>query len=187
MDDETRRDLAAIMGVTLAPEDENRWDLPTSEDPRAWGVSAAAASERFPKVCQRLAPKLSFGLKLISLNEIPFELYENVVLDHRRKEAVLGFSFDHAVLQSEMGREKPSRRAQHVARLSPLGDERAREPNVLSAEFKFDYSGLIWLFDDSGELVGEEALNRWRALVQASYGIGGGFWIVRREGVGDAG
>jgi hypothetical protein len=186
-DDEVRRDIATILGVSLAPEDDNPWGLPTSEDPHAWGVSASTASDRFLQVCERLAPASRFSLKLTSLNEIPFELYENVVLDHRGQHTVLGISFDHAILQFEMGREQPSRRAQHVARLSPIGDERKRQPNVLSAEFKFDYSGLLWLFDDSGELIGDAALNRWRALVQASYAIGGGFWIVRREGAGDAG
>jgi hypothetical protein len=185
IDDQTRRDLATILGVTLAPEDPNPWDLPTSEDSREWGVSASVASDRFPQVCERLAPALTFSLELRSLNQIPFELYESVVLDYRGLPAILGVSFDHAILQTEMGREEPARRAWHIARLSPIGDEWESRPNALSAEFKFDYSGLLWLFDDSEELVGDEALSRWRALVRASYAIGGGFWIVRREGAGD--
>lgn len=177
----TRRELATALEVILAPEDHNPWKLPTSEDPRQWGVSAAAALKFFPRVCERLMPSAAFSLEIRPFNEIPFELYENVVLEHRGQRAILGVSFDHVVLQSEMGRERPRRRAHHVARLSPIGDEREQEPNALSSAFRFDYSGALWLFDDSGELIGEEALVQWRSLVRAAYDIGGGFWIVRRE------
>lgn len=181
MDDEVRRDLAIALGVTMAPEDPNPWELPTSEDPREWGVSATSAFEGFPRVCERLAAGSAFSFEVMPLNEIPFEGYENVVLDHRGQQAVLGISFDHAILQAQMGRDKPRRRAHHVVRLSPTGGEQEQQPNVFSSGFKFDYSGELWLFDDSEELAGEEALVRWRALVRAAYDIGGGFWIVRRD------
>lgn len=167
--------------MTLSPEDRNPWELPTSEEPRAWGVSAAAAYEGFPGVCQLLAPGATFSLEMRPLNQIPFELYEDIAVELRGQPAILGFSFDHAILQAEMGREQPGRRAHHLARLSPIGNERERQPNVLSERFRFDYSGMLWLFDDSGELDGEEALVRWPALVRAAYEIGGGFWIVRRD------
>jgi hypothetical protein len=150
-------------------------------------VSPNSAFERFPQVCERLAPGQTFHLESTPLNQIPFELYENLVLDRQSSQAILGMGFDHAILQSEMGRQTPSRRAHHISRLSPIGSERDRKPNVLSGEFKFDYSGMLWLFDDSGELTGEDALVRWRALVRAAYEIGSGFWIVRRAGSCDGG
>jgi hypothetical protein len=187
IDDELRRELALILGVTMAPEDHNPWDLPISEEPRDWGVSATAVFERFPRVCERLAPARAFRFESAPLNEVPFEGYESAVVDRSGPDAIVGMSFDHAILQSEMGREGPRRRAHHVLRLSPVGEERGREPNVLSDEFQFDYPGMLWLFDDSGELVGEEALVRWRALVRAAYDIGGGLWVVRRADGGDGG
>jgi hypothetical protein len=185
MDDEMRRGLAVALGVTLAPEDPNPWELPTSEDPREWGVSATSAFKGFSQVCERLAAGLTFSFEVMSFNEIPFEDYEHVVLDHREQQAVVGIGFDHAILQAQMGREEPRRRAHHVVRLSPIGGEQEKQPNVFSSGFKFDYSGELWLFDDSEELVGEEALVRWRALVHAAYDIGGGFWIVRRDDSSD--
>lgn len=169
------------MQVTLAPEDDNPWGLPTSDDPHEWGVSATAAVESFARVCGHLAPTSAFGLEIAPLNEVPFEGYENAVLEHRDQRTIVGIGFDHAALQVKMGRERPRRRAHHIARLSPVGDERDLSPNILSSDFGFDYSGSLWLYDDSGELTGEEALADWRALVSAAYGIGGGFWIVRRD------
>jgi hypothetical protein len=67
----------------LAPEDPNPWELPTSEDPQEWGVTATAAFEGFPRVCERLAAGARFSFELMPLNEVPFEGYEHVVLDHR--------------------------------------------------------------------------------------------------------
>lgn len=186
MDDDMRRDLAVALGVTLAPEDRNPWELPISEDPHDWGVSVTSAFDGFPRVCERLAPASAFSLEIMPLNEIPFEGYENVVLDHRGKRAVMGIGFDHAILQKEMGRDKPRRRAHHVVRLSPIDREREQQPNVLSDGFKLDYSGMLWLFDDAEELAYEEALVGWRALMRASYDIGGGFWIVQCDDDSDA-
>lgn len=175
-----RRRLAEITGTTLAPNDANPWDLPTSEEPTNWGVSAGSALAAFERVREFLAPCSELRFEIRALNEIPFGLFEDAIIDLAGDDAVIGISFDHADLQSQMGRPLPSRRAHHVVRLTPFGHERSREPNVLSPSFRFDYDGPLAVFDDSGELDGNDARVDWRALIHASGSAHGGFWIVRR-------
>lgn len=177
----TRCRLAEITGVTLSPEDSNPWNLPMSEDSNNWGVSAAKATATFPAVCAYIAPDSKLQFEIRPFNEIPFELYENEVLDFTRRGAMVGISFDNAALQSRMGREVPRRRGHHVVRLTPIGNEREREPNVLSDRFKFDYAGSLWVFDDTHELREQESFVEWRSLLYASRSVRGGLWIVRPE------
>jgi hypothetical protein len=179
-DDGTRRQLAELTGVTLAPEDANPWALPTSEKSSAWGVSAAGAMAAFHGVHELLAPGSELRFEIRALNEIPFGLFEDAIIDLGGDGAVVGISFDYVELQSRMGRPEPLRRAHHVVRLTPLEQERAQEPNVLSLSFRFDYDGSLWVFDDSGELAEDDARMDWRALIYASRSVDGGLWIVSR-------
>lgn len=174
----TRRALARLMGVTLSPDDANPWGLPTSSLPSDWGVSPAQALEVFPAVAALLGAQADLVLGIRPMDEIPFRLYEDELLELGAKNAVVAVSFDHAALRSRMGRSQPRDRAHHVARLTPMPRDSDREPTIFSPAFGLDYEGPVWLFDDSGELSSGDALVDWASLVLASRTAGGGFWTV---------
>lgn len=175
---DTRRVLAHLTQATLPSEDVNPWGLPTSDEPDDWGVTPSKALATFPEVAAFLNARADLVFEICPFNEVPFGLYEDAVSDLIAGGAVVGISFDHAQLRSEMGLSEPESRAHHVARLTPFPEESGREPNVSSAAFGFDYDGALWVFDDSGELSGDDALVDWASLLRASRRVGGGLWVV---------
>jgi hypothetical protein len=179
-DGEIRRQLAVLTGTTLAPEDPNPWGLPTSAEASEWGVSAAEARATFAAVRSFMAADAALSLAIVPLNTIAFELYEDAVIDAAQQGAVVGITFDYAVLRARSGRPEPRRRAHHLVRLTPTTEsERLESPNVASGGFAFDYGGSLRVFDDSVELCDDDALVNWRDLIYASRSVEGGLWIVR--------
>jgi hypothetical protein len=176
-----RRGVAELLGVTVSPDDENPWDLPVSPNSSDWGVSGPTATERFGLLQKFLGAEPDLVLNIIGLNEIAFEMYEDAVTGPVRAGGVVAMAFDYSVLVRDRAPAISRRRgARHVARLSPVGDELADEPNILSPEFVLDYSGLLRIFDDSCEMSYEESLVNWRLLLDAGWSINGTFWIVER-------
>lgn len=181
MDDELRRGVAVVTGVTLSTEDDNPWGLPSSDEPSAWGVSLNAAKASFGDLCETITGTKSLVFEFKALREIPFGLYEEEIEQLAESDAVVAISFDYAQLQTLVGGKPPRRRAHHVVRLTPKVDEASIEPNVRSPEFGFEYDGALNVFDDTGEMGGEGSLLEWRKLIQAAEAVDGGLWVVRRE------
>jgi len=77
--------------------------------------------------------------------------------------------------------DEPDAKADHVVRLTPIGDESEEQPNILSPEFQLDYSSRLRVFDDSGEIEKSESLVDWQALVRACRRIDGALWIIRHR------
>ncbi|MFL5912006.1 MAG: hypothetical protein ACJ768_15715, partial [Gaiellaceae bacterium] len=179
-DDRFRRTVADLMHVTLGPDDPNPWGLPTSIRRSDWGVSSETAQATLPSVVAFATPEIDVILEVVHLNEIPFDMYEDAASDLVSRGAVVGMSFDYAQVHHGSPERRPTRRAYHLARLTPLGAELERQPNILSPEFRFDYEGRLWVFDDSLEMSPDESLVDWPQLVRASRQIDGSFWGVRR-------
>ena len=168
------------MGVTVGPTDANPWDLQVSSDVEEWGVTPEAAKMRLELVESVLGAEHNLVLDFVKFNMVPFELYEDEVTQFCRGDAVVGISFDYQRLVSLSAERTEFHLTRHVARLTPYLGEEDRVPNIRSPEFVFDYSGDIWLFDDSGEMGNPGSVVNWRHLVSASRMVDGGLWVVRR-------
>jgi hypothetical protein len=179
--EDTRRDLAAATGVVVGPEDANPWGLPVSGHKEDWGVRVGRARGSLGPISTILGRGSEFILEIVELNTISYRMYEDSVIELSRAGGIVGISFDYPELTgravSEMNGARPGR---HVARLSPAPDEMEQEPHILSSYFKFDYSGQLHLFDDSGEMGDSGCLVSWARLVEASWAVDGGFWSVRQ-------
>jgi hypothetical protein len=177
-----RRHMAQLIGVTLAPDQPNPWGLRTSNYIAEQGVSVKAAKASVPGLIKLLGANADISLDVIPLNTIAFEMYEDVVLELNEEAAIVGIAFDFRELArfSSNSWPVPVRRAHHVVRLTPLEEESQRQPNIQSKDFRFDYSGSIWVFDDSLAMRVEESLVPWQDLMRACRSIDGAFWAVRR-------
>jgi hypothetical protein len=180
--EETRRRLAEITNVVLAPADDNPWNLPVSPNDSDWGVTRRKAAASFTSVQQFIGRRAELTLDFVDANTIAYEMYEDAVAEFMQGPAIVGIAFDFYPLSVSNSHSKaihPSK-ADHVVRLTPLGDERDHQPNILSDEFQFDYSGDLHVFDDSGEMMGKQSLVNWRSLMRACRDIDGSFWVIRR-------
>jgi hypothetical protein len=181
-DERLQRDVAAVLGVRVPPDDINPWALSISEEPMEWGVTVAAARDGFAEA-RRLIPGCEqVELEIISILEIAFEMYESRIKDLTDGGAVVAIAFDYTALGADLQRIGTGR-AHHLLRLSPYGAQLGLLPNVLSPEFDFDYSGQIWTFDDSFEIGHPAILVPWRTLLASCRSIDGWLWILRRASV----
>jgi hypothetical protein len=179
-----RRDLAVAVGVVVSPEDANPWDLRVSQRPEDWGVKVRNIRGSLEPIESVLGCRRGFILEIIDLDTIPFRLYEDAVIELSRSGSVVGISFDYPELTGRVTSSATGARpGRHVARLSPAGAaDEGKEPNILSPEFKFDFAGNLWLFDDSGEMGDSDCLVNWARLVRACWAVDGGLWTVREVG-----
>jgi hypothetical protein len=117
------------------------------------------------------------------LNTIPFQLYEDALIELAHDGAVVGLSFDHFELAERAGHAVVATDAwehgRHITRLTPFGDREASLLTIQSSEFRTDYAGPINVFDDSGEMGTGGVAVDWLHLVGAARAVDGGYWIVR--------
>jgi hypothetical protein len=183
--EDIRRDLAVAVGVVVGPKDANPWGLPVSNDPEKWGVKAENIKGSLEPVGSVLGCHRTFTLEVINFDSIPFQLYEDTVIELSRGRVIVGISFDYAELRgTETFPRGGTRPGRHVARLTPLAGDEEKKPNIHSLDFKFDYTGGLWLFDDSGEMNDSDSIVSWPRLVRACWAVGGGLWNVREAGEG---
>jgi hypothetical protein len=182
--DEARRRVAEISQVVLSPSDENPWSLPTSAECSQRGVTRQKARNNFASIQKFLVGRTDLALDFIDLNTVVYGMYEDAIACFIREEAIVGIGFDFLCLTQSEGAygDEPSAKGDHVVRLTPLGDESGEQPNILSAEFQFDYSSRLHVFDDSSEIGKSESLVDWQALIRACRCIDGSFWLIRRQG-----
>ena len=175
-----RRNLAIASGVVVGPEDANPWGLRVSQNEGDWGVKARNIQGSLEPIESVLGCRRGLVLEIVNFDTIAFRLYEDAVIELSSVGAVVGISFDYPELTGKTtslaGDSRPGR---HVARLSPVASDQ-NKPNILSPEFKSDYSGDLWLFDDSGEMSDSDCLVSWPHLVRACWAVDGGLWIVRQ-------
>lgn len=169
--------LARLLGVRLAPGDPNPWNLEISTDNYYCGVTVEDARLRFAEIQGIIDSEVRLSLSVTKINSIAFELYEDAISDLVSSGAIVGIGFDYA----DFNPPRPTDHAAHIVRLSPLGSEVERQPNIFSPTFDFGYTGDIWIYDDSSEMRPEESLVNWRKLVRACRSIDGSLWSVRRE------
>ncbi|HUZ26302.1 MAG TPA: hypothetical protein VMV07_21315 [Streptosporangiaceae bacterium] len=182
--EEVRRKIAKITRVVLSPSDENPWSLPTSATYAEWGVTRQKARSSFTSIQKFLTGRSDLTLDFVELNKVVYGMYEDAIADFVREQAIVGIDFDFFYLAQfcQVDWTESVAKADHVVRLTPLGDEVEEAPNILSAEFRLDYSSRLHVFDDSSEIGKSESLVDWQALVRASRIIDGSFWIIRRPG-----
>jgi hypothetical protein len=172
------RKAAECLGVNVGPNDPNPWSLPVTTNPERWGVTPKLASERFEPLQALAECTIKLRLDIVKANEVPFGQFEDAVHELHNRGGIVAIGYDLADLERWAGHPLPPKRAHHLVRLTPLAAERELEPNVLSAEFAFDYPGAIRLFDDSGELTPAELCVPWPTLIHAFRAINGAFWAV---------
>ena len=189
LSEDIRRDLATAVGVVVGPEDANPWGLRVSHRAEEWGVKARNIEGSLDSVESVLGCHRGLTLEVVSFDTIPFQLYEDAVIDIVSHKAIIGISFDYPELTAKVTAPASGRYpGRHVARLSPLiGDEGKKKPNIQSPDFKFDYSGDLWLFDDSGEMGDSDSFVSWPRLVRACRAAGGGLWNVHATDKADEG
>jgi len=182
--DSVRRDLAFLLGVTVAPSDPNPWGLPTSVHECAWGVPRGRIQEAFAAVQELFGVPNTLALEVVGINTIAFEMYEDAILDHVRADAVVGIGFDYQALlrhsDTRATEAAVASRVAHVVRLTPFADELDGQPTVLSSGFGFDYKGVVKVFDDSGEIAESDSLLDWRSLLWACRSANGALWAIRK-------
>jgi hypothetical protein len=185
--EDIRRDLAVAVGVVVGPTDANPWGLPVSNDAEKWGVKVENIKGSLEPVESVLGCHRGFTLEVINFDSIPFQLYEDAVIDLSHRRVIVGISFDYPELRGAAAVPKSETHpGRHVARLTPSPGDEKKEPNIHSLDFKSDYTGDIWLFDDSGEMDDSDSLVSWPRLVRACWAVGGGLWSVREAGEGSA-
>jgi hypothetical protein len=174
-----RRELAVAAGVVVGPADANPWDLRVSRREDDWGVKARNIQGDLGSIELVLGCRSGLYLEVTNFNEVPFRLFEDALIEASNAGAVIGISFGYPELT---GKSAPLASdacpGRHVARLTPAATDQ-KAPTVLSPEFKFDYSGDLWLFDDSGEMDDSDCHVNWPGLVRASWEVDGGLWKVR--------
>ena len=179
--EETRRDLAVALGVAVSPADANPWGLRVSARENEWGVKVRDIEGRLESVEKALGCSFELHLEVTGFDTVAFRMYEDAIADLVDRGAVVGVSFDYEELVGRRtvqdGETQPGR---HLARVTPFGEERDHEPNVLSRDFGFDYSGDLWLFDDSGEMGESDCFVSWPRLIRACWAVDGGLWAVHR-------
>lgn len=182
--DSLRRDLAFLLGVTVAPNDPNPWGLPTSVHECAWGVPRGRIQEAFAAVQELFGVPNTLALETVGINTIAFEMYEDAILDRVRAEAVVGIGFDYQTLLRHSGagttEVAAASRVAHAVRLTPFADELDGQPTVMSSSFGFDYSGVVKVFDDSGEMTESDSLLDWRSLLRACQSADGSLWAIHK-------
>lgn len=178
----SRQQLALAVGVILPPHVANPWSLPVSDDPFEWGVRPRDVVTHFRELQELVLGAATMTLKIVPLNTIPFELYEDALREFIVADSVVALSFDFVELCRRTGRTIPVEgdRSRHVVRLTPHDSDPPSPITVASTDFGFDFSGNVWVFDDSGEMSGSEREVPWRDLVSSSRAIEGGFWVVSR-------
>jgi len=162
----------------VPPWANNPFELPASERPDEWGATPGDAKAAFSAVQAILGATRRLTLTLTKLDEIPFQMYEEVILDRAPDEAVIGLGFDFREV-AVPGEGATDEAAPHLVRITPLGNEASAVPNVRSASFRPDYQGDVHVFDDSGEVPPLTTFS-WSSLLRASRMGGGAFWIVER-------
>jgi len=171
--------VAQALGVTVPLDDPNPWCFTTSAAAVEWGVSVPSARERFAEA-RRVVPGCdNVVLEVKSILEIGFEMYEERIRDLAAAGNIVGVAFDYGPLGAELKRPGTGR-THHLVRLTPYDAELALHPNILSAEFDFDYEGDVWVFDDSSGLDSSAALVPWRTLIRSCLSIDGWLWLLRR-------
>lgn len=175
-----RAELARACNVSVPPEAQNPLRLTVSEQPDDWGATPSDAIEAFATAQSILGVTRELTLTLRRLDEIAFGMYEDVILEHMRDEAVIGLGFDFRDVGVVTRESEEATISRHLVRITPLGDEILKEPNVRSAAFRLDYSGAIHVFDDSGEVPACTTFS-WPTLIRASRVVGGALWIVRSD------
>jgi hypothetical protein len=179
-EEDIRHDLAVAVGVTVGPNDANPWGLPVSNDADEWGVKTEDIKGGLGPIESVLGCRRSFTLEVANFDTIPFQLYEDAVIELSQRMVIVGISFDYAKLKEAAKFSKSETHpGRHVARLTPSIDDEGKKPNIRSPDFKFDYSGDLWLFDDSGEMDNSDSFVSWPRLVRACRAVGGGLWSVQ--------
>jgi hypothetical protein len=182
-DNELRRSVAHALGTTVPPNDANPWSLNVSQEPALWGTTVVKAMASFDLVRALVPGCENAVLNHLPVSEVCFELYEEAVMKLTESGAIVAMTFDFTALRTAMGSQVRDR-APHLTRITPLGEDRHRTPNILSSEFDFDYDGSIWVYDDSMQMSPEPLLLPWRSLIHASHVVHGGFWAVQPAGTG---
>lgn len=173
-----RAEVARACNVSVPPGDDNPFGLRVSDHPDEWGATPADAKTAFAGVQGILGATRELTLTLTRLDEIPFQMYEEVILDHASDDAVIGLGFDFREI-AKPAEDHTDGACPHLVRMTPLGNEASAVPNVRSATFRPDYQGEVHVFDDSGEIPAFMAFS-WLSLLRASRMGGGAFWIVER-------
>ena len=178
--EEVRRDLAIAIGVVVGPEDANPWGLRVSRRPDDWGVGVRDIEGSLHSLESVLGCHQELTLEVIRFDIIPFRLYEDAVVELSGRGGVIGISFDYLALtgKQQLTSARTQQSARHLARLTPSAADGKKEPNIQSPEFRTDYTGDLWVFDDSGEMGDSESLVDWQFLVKACWAVGGGLWHV---------
>lgn len=147
-----RAALARALRTRVAPDDENPWDLPISEDPDRVGALREDVEVAMPAVLSQFSSGL--GFRHVPFNTVAFRAFSSVLDEARAGGCVVGVGFNPVRIGWGGGKHR------HVARAEPgLGLED------------------VMLYDDcGGEAEGEEI--RWELLEAATFEIGDGFWIV---------
>lgn len=181
-DEQVRRRLARVTGVTVGPHDPNPWGLPVAHNVEDLGVNPQSISGPLGSIEAAMMIGQNFRLEITPLNTIPFQLYEDALLDMYHAGAVVGISFDYAELAHFQGRVLSSANtfshARHVVRLTPHGDSEFDSSTVASRDFRADYPGSLCVFDDSGEMGSPGVSVNWLHLTRASSLVEGGYWSV---------
>lgn len=146
--------LPALLGVHVGIDDENPLDLPIAENGNVRGVTVRAAQQLIQVLIDDL--KLPISFKYLPFNEIPFGLYEDVLVKALEKGVIVGVGIDVSKLKISHSPDK----GLHVFR-------------VISFHEKY-----LTLFDDSLECSPPQMTFSWDDVEQGILAAKGGFWFL---------
>jgi hypothetical protein len=179
-DEDIRCALTRVLEVCLAPTDPNPWDLPVSSNESDWGVTQRVAVERFPSIIELLDGRQDLILKAISIYDFLFHKSEAWLPKIINQNTIVGIAFDYSLVVKPVPGTAVSAGswAYHIARLTPIGTEKALQHNIAFERFAPGYSGDLEIFDDSGEIVPRRSVVSWPTLINACRYVNGSLWIV---------
>ncbi len=158
----------------LPPSADNPWQLPVTESAALWGVTPAAAVKNSTSAARLLAPTSPLALRVVGLNTVPLELYEDELRQLARMGSMVGIGFDASLLAQNAGAAAASL---HVLRLTPLPHEAPASATTVNAPgYGFGYRGDITVFDDSRR--GGALAMPWRRLLDVALASDGALWVV---------